>query len=47
MDKPHLKLAPYEVEGERRAELDGEPFEFREIWGGVERDFVGQVIGQR
>ena len=47
MAEPKLILAPHELEPNRHEDWDGEPFVFRANWCGVERDFVGQVVGQR
>ena len=45
-DKPVLRLTPHELAPNRRANCDCEPFSFRALWCGRERDFVGQVVGQ-
>ncbi len=47
MTKPQLHLAPHELEQNRRADVDGEPFVFRVQWFGSEREFIGQVVGQK
>ncbi len=39
-----IELAPYELEPERQSKRNGEPFFFRALWFGSEREFVGQVL---
>ena len=46
MTKPHLHLAPHELEPDRLVNCDEPAFNFRGMWFGRERDFIGQVVGQ-